>query len=126
MITRWDKVIIGLVVLLAVASYLVFSCTVFGEQPESVEISVDGKRYATYNLAEINRKNIVEIDTEFGYNLIEITNRGARMLEASCPDKTDIQSGEITKTGQVIICAPNRVSVKIVGKTKSNVDMVTY
>ena len=51
---------------------------------------------------------------------------GARVTEASCPDKTDIQSGKITKPGQMIVCVPNRVTVRILGKNRVTVDKVTY
>ena len=126
MITRWDKIIIIFVLVLAIGSYIVFSFLIFGEQAESVEIYVNGTEYATYNLVEIKENKIIDIETELGHNLIEISNKGAKMIDASCPDKTDIKSGEITKPGQIIICVPNRVSVKIIGKSKSNVDKVTY
>jgi hypothetical protein len=48
------------------------------------------------------------------------------MVDASCPDKKDVKIGKITKTRQMIICAPNRVSVKLGGNTKLQVDKVSY
>ncbi len=126
MITRWDKIIVSAVCFFALAVHAFFSYFVFAEQAVSVRIDVDGMEYATYNLTEISGKKIVEIETEYGENTLEITSEGARMISASCSDKTDVKSGKITKPGQMIICAPNRVSVRITGKGKLNVDKVAY
>lgn len=126
MITVWDKTIIASLLAAALIIYLLFAGFVFGEQPESVAIFVDGKEYATYNFAEISGVKNVEINTVFGHNIVEITSDSARVIEASCPDKTDIQSGRITKPGQMIVCVPNRVTVRIIGKSGARVDKVTY
>lgn len=126
MITVWDKTIIAALLATALLVYLLFAGFVFGEQPESVTIYVDGREYASYNLTEISGTKNVEIYTEFGHNTIEITSDGARVTEASCPDKTDIQSGKIAKPGQMLVCAPNRVTVRIIGKSPAKVDKVTY
>lgn len=126
MLTRGDKIIMIAVVFAAMAVYCVFAFCLFDGQAEAVSVFVDGKEYATYKLSAISDTKTVEINSEFGYNVLEISAHGARMLDASCKDKVDIQSGEITKPGQMLVCVPNRVTVRIVGKSKSNVDKVTY
>ncbi len=126
MITRWDKAIFVFVLLLAVMIHLFFSFSVLGEQAETISVFVDGEEYATYRLAEISGTKTVEIDTQFGRNVLKITSKGAKMIEATCPDKTDIQVGEISKPGQMLVCAPNRLAVRIFGKDNTEVDRVTY
>ncbi len=126
MITLWDKTIIVVLLTTALIIYALFAGFVFSEQPESVVILVDGREYASYTLAEITGTKNVEINTDFGHNTIKITQRGVKVTEASCPDKTDIQSGEITKPGQMLVCVPNRVTVRIIGKNAPKVDKVTY
>ena len=125
MITGWDKAIFIGVLCLAFIVYIFCFSSIVGEQAETICIFVDGDEYATYRLAEISGRKTVEINTEFGRNVLQITNSGARMLEASCPDKTDIKSGEITKPGQMLVCVPNRVAVRIFGKGNTEVDRVT-
>ena len=124
--TALDKVIIVSVVFLALLVYILFGAFVFVGRAETVEIFVDGNEYAVYNLAEISGTKIIEIESANGKNTLEITKRGAKMTEASCPDKIDVKSGEITKSGQMIVCSPNRVIVKIAGKKDKMVDKVTY
>ena len=126
MTTTLDKIIILSVVLIALLVYILFGTFVFVGNAERVEIFLDGEEYAVYNLAEISGVKVLDIKSENGYNRLEITNHGAKMTEASCPDKTDVLSGEITKVGQMIVCSPNRVMVKIAGKDDEKVDKVTY
>jgi len=125
-ITRFDKLVIFVVLILAALSYVVFSYAVFDDRAKGIEVLVDGKEYASYDFADITDYKKVKIESEFGYNVIEITNKGARMVESSCPDKLGIKSGEITKAGQMIICVPNKIFVRVVGENKLNVDKVTY
>ncbi len=126
MTTTLDKIIIFSVVLFAVLIYILFSAFVFSESAETVEIFVDGNEYAVYNLAEISGTETIKIESEKGQNTLEITKRGVKMTEATCPDRLDVKSGEITKAGQMIVCSPNRVIVKIAGKKDKRVDKVTY
>lgn len=126
MVTRWDKFIIVTVLACALLSYIIFSFCVFGETAESVEIFVDGKLYATYDFAEITETVYLDVRTDFGYNMIEISDEGVKVADASCRDKIDVMAGVISEPGQMIICVPNRISVRIVGKNKLNVDKVTY
>ena len=77
-------------------------------------------------LIDITEDKILRIETEQGFNILKITEKGALMTNASCPDKIDVKSGEISKSGQMIICIPNKVLVRITGKNKLNVDKVTY
>ena len=126
MVTKWDKAVICFVLIVALLSYIVFSYVVFGEQAEGVEVLVDGNEYAFYSFDDITDEKIIRIETENGFNVLKITEKGAVMTDASCPDKMDVKMGEISKPGQVIICIPNRVSVRITGKNKLKVDRVTY
>lgn len=125
-VTRGDILIIILVLAVALMSYMFFSYSVFAQSAEGIEVFVDGREYATYSFDELKDKKIIEIKTDLGYNILEISDRGAKMIKTSCPDKTDIQAGTISKPGQMIICVPNKVSVTVIGNNKSKVDKVTY
>lgn len=126
MITKWDKAVIFLLLTVAMLSYVVFSFAIFGEQAEGIEVFVDGKEYASYSFADITGEKNLKIETENGFNILKITEKSAVMTDASCPDKMDVKSGEISKSGQMIICVPNKVSVRVTGKKNLNVDKVTY
>ncbi|HRR92028.1 MAG TPA: NusG domain II-containing protein [bacterium] len=51
-------------------------------------------------------------------------NRKVRILSSPCPDKLCVKQGYISESGQVIICLPNRVVIKIEGR--ASFDALTY
>ncbi len=125
-ITRCDILVICGILVISAVIYVSFMCSFWSQKAENVSIYVDGNEFATYSVSEITETKLVEIKSEYGKNTLELTSKGARMLEASCPDKIDVQSGLISKPGQMLVCIPNRVTVRILGNNKSNVDKVTY
>ena len=125
MITKHDVVIISAVIVIALLFYILFAFALWNDYPEYAAIYVDGEEYAVYSLSNIKGSKTVEINTEFGQNILEITSKSVKVIDASCPDKLDVKCGEITKPNQVIICVPNKMSVRLIGKTQE-VDKVTY
>jgi hypothetical protein len=47
---------------------------------------------------------------------IQILNRKVYVLNSSCPDKVCVKAGAIDKPGPMIVCAPNRVVIRIVSR----------
>ena len=125
MTTRADRFIIVFFLLGAVFALIFLNLAVYSVEPSAIVISVDGREFARYTPDELGEPRQVEVRSEYGYNLVEVSSEGARVLEASCPDKSDVHSGMISKSNQVIICAPNRVSIRIVGGS-DDVDGVAY
>lgn len=124
--TRADKAAALAIASVAVISHIAFGAAVSDVGAKSAVISVDGKEYAVYRLRDFSKPERVVIDTEFGHNTLEISASGVKMLEADCPDKTDVKCGMITKPNQMLICAPNRVTVRLVGENSDTIDGVTY
>ena len=75
----------------------------FGEHSEDV----DGKDKKA-------EKNVRVIDIN-GHNKVVIYDGEVRMEEADCPDKLCVLQGKISRSGQTIICLPNKVMVTIKG-----------
>lgn len=59
---------------------------------------------------------------------IELETRDGkiRVVRCSCPNGMCVRTGWIQRTGQSIICAPNKVLVEVRGNTPSEYDAVTY
>ena len=49
---------------------------------------------------------------------VVVENGKVRVKESSCPDSVCVNTGEISKPGQAIVCLPNRVSIQIEGNAK--------
>ena len=77
----------------------------------TVDVSVNGTTVATYRLDE-------EIDTwidgyQGGQNHLVIQDGCARIEEADCPDKLCVKQGTVSKSGESLVCLPNRVVVAV-------------
>lgn len=77
----------------------------------TVDVSVDGTTIATYRLDE-------EVDTwidgyQGGKNHLVIHDGCARIEEADCPDKLCVKQGTVSKSGESVVCLPNRVVVAV-------------
>ena len=51
-----------------------------------------------------------------GKNILIIKDGKAYISYADCPEKTCVRTGEISKTGEKIVCLPNMVYVSVVGE----------
>lgn len=108
--------LILLVVLLAVAA-LGFYFFYFRNRPQGdqVQITIDGTVYGTYSLS---REQEIQIPDASGTttNVLSIKDGKAKMIEANCPDKLCEYQNAISKSGESIICLPNKVVVTVTGE----------
>lgn len=102
----WDVILVIMLITL-VALTLYFSLS--PKRGERAEIYHNGELYQTVYLSE---DRIISID----HVEIVIENGTIRVAESDCPDKICVAHGAISKKGQTIVCAPNRIVIKIVGK----------
>lgn len=75
------------------------------------EITVNGQLYGVYDLST---DQVIEIDTGYGHNVLEIKDGKAQMTEADCPDGYCMDQGSISANKQTIVCLPNKVVVSVV------------
>ncbi|MDO5382390.1 MAG: NusG domain II-containing protein [Eubacteriales bacterium] len=59
-----------------------------------------------------------------GYNVVVIEDGKVSMYEADCPDKLCVKTGNISKTGETIVCLPHRIVVEIKGNDREVDDIV--
>ncbi|WHH61059.1 NusG domain II-containing protein [Petroclostridium sp. X23] len=123
--TFGDKVIVVLMLAVSFAGMLIVNIFFYGQAGTSVVIEVNGQPYAKYNFNEITSSKYIEIQTQYGYNKVEIDKNRVRVVEADCPDKLDVLAGWISKSNQMIVCLPNRLVIKIEGKD-TGLDGVVY
>lgn len=69
-------------------------------------------------------KDEITIETDNGYNKLHIENGEIWIHDASCPDKLCIYQGKISGDGEIIVCLPNKLLVKIVGKDEKKIDFI--
>ncbi len=110
---KWgDFVIIGIVLLLAAALTAVLAAGTQGDRLYA-EIWQDNQLIERVALTDDTDRTI-DLD---GHNVIVLSGKSARMESADCRDQVCVRTGTLTRAGQVAVCLPNRVVLKIVGET---------
>lgn len=122
---RNDIILIAGVVLTAMAIFFGMKGyqEIHTKQAEAV-ITIDGREYGRYPLAEDRTLNIKADDES--YNILEIKDGAVSITEASCPDKICVEHFSISKTGETIVCLPNKFIVTIENGKEAEMDMSTH
>ncbi len=120
LITKKDAVIIA--VILFASAALVLSGRAFRAQGETAVISVDGKVYREIRLSDFSKKTQFSLD-----NGVVITAENGKICfsESDCKDKICIKTGEISKSGEVSVCVPNKTVIEIRGADGAD-NIITY
>lgn len=120
MIRKYKKdiwIILGLIVVSAFI-LLIFEFT--KKEGDYVVVIVNGKITETYDLH--TDTEVVLSYQEGSYNILEIKNHQAAIIQASCPDKLCCKQHAISKANETITCLPNKVVIKIIGE-KEDIDI---
>ncbi|MBU3182876.1 NusG domain II-containing protein [Clostridium psychrophilum] len=83
-------------------------------------IKMDGKIIQTIDLNAVKSQKEWNIYTKTGdYNLIEILPGKIRIKDSDCPDKICVKEGWISQAGQILVCLPHKLIIKINGKNNT-------
>lgn len=120
-LSRNDLILISvLLVFSTLFTLYLFFMTQHGDR---VTVYVDGQLNGEYPL---DTDAVVDIKGYGGGSNVMIISKGrVRMSEASCPDRHCIHQGSIERSGQSVVCLPNRVILRIDGKEEQEYDAVT-
>ena len=113
----YDALLIAAVLALAAALWLLLRPD--GERGAAVLVFQDGTEIARYALDE---ERTVTIGTE-DYNVLEIRDGQAAVVEANCGDHTCVRTGWVSRAGQRIICLPHRLEIRVTGSADSGADI---
>ena len=72
----------------------------------------------------LNQDQITHVKGPLGLTEIEVKKGRARIVRSPCKNKVCIKSGYIRYADRLAACIPNRVVVRIVGKSHRGVDAV--
>ncbi len=113
--TKGDKILIIFIIIVSLVSLGFVKKGAIGYKEKYVSIQVNGKEYKKIIFDNAVIGKTIPIETEYGYNLIEIGDGKVRVIEADCPDKIDVLQGYISSPGELIVCLPNKLVVEIKG-----------
>lgn len=83
-----------------------------------VVITSGGRLFATYPLSEDREIRVPSPEGDDDYNIVLVKSGDVSVEEASCKNKVCIRHGAISKSGESIICLPNRLIVSIEGSSE--------
>ena len=115
LLRRNDLLLAAAVLLLALGAYLLLGR---GGEASSVTVSLNGETVAVLPLSRDARLEVNGV-------VIVVEGGAAHVERSTCPDKYCVKKGEISRTGQSIICLPNRVTVTARSEDAPDVDAVT-
>ncbi len=103
-----DIILISVLLLIALSVFLIMELT--RREGAYAVVTLDGREVARYSLDEDG-----EYYLNGGTNTLVIENGRAYMKHANCKNGLCVNEGKISRTGERIVCLPNRVMVEIVG-----------
>ena len=114
---KHDLILIAALLLISLLLFAVFR--LLGGSGAWAVVKVDGKEIARYPLSKDGR-----FELNGGSNILVIEGGTARVVEADCPDKLCVRQGAISRTGEAIVCLPNRLTVTIIGAQSTDIDAI--
>jgi hypothetical protein len=118
---KLDIIIIVIVLAIGAGGYLIYSHAGDGSGGAAADSAVGRAEAEIYLGDELIDTVSLAADREFevsrdgSYNLIEVSGGKIRVAEADCPDKTCVHTGAKGRAGDLIVCLPNRLQIKIKG-----------
>ncbi|HWR40476.1 MAG TPA: NusG domain II-containing protein [Patescibacteria group bacterium] len=113
MLTRADKGLIGILLVLALGGIGLGVLYRPATENGAAEISVAGQLVRTVPLRDGYREDI-RLEHGQHFNLIEVRDRQVRIREADCPDQICVRAGWASLGQQQIVCLPHLLVIKIV------------
>jgi hypothetical protein len=89
---------------------------------ETVEVEVSGENVLTIGRGE---SGVREVTGPLGTTRIEIRRRQVRILSSPCPLKICQRAGWIGTAGEMLVCLPNEVAVRLPGRPPGLVDALS-
>lgn len=112
-ITNFKLAIIFIVILLICVIWIAVQ-NIAGDL--QAQIIVDGEVVEIIDSLENENIKKIKIETEFGYNYICYGQGSIWIEQSDCENQTCVNFGKADRAGQVIICAPHKLAVKIVSE----------
>ena len=73
----------------------------------------------------LDRNRDIPIEWDEHRIVLRIENKSIRILYADCPRQYCVHSGPVRAAGDILICVPNKLVIRIEGKKKNSFDVIT-
>jgi len=93
-----------------------------GGRPARAEVEAAGKIVATLDLSS---DGVSEIKGPLGVTRIEVLGHRVRVLFSPCPRQACRHGGWIGGAGEMLVCLPNEIVIRLPGQRAGAIDAVT-
>jgi hypothetical protein len=121
---RGARLILGDAAVLGILAAGVFAVLVpraAGGLPSRAEVEVSGKAAA---LLDLSHEGVSEIAGPLGLTRLEVRGGRVRVLSSPCPRQSCRHGGWIGSAGEVLVCLPNEVLVRLPGRLPGAPDAI--
>ncbi len=116
LITKKDIILILILLVAGVTGLIAVNSA---DRGKTATVKADGKTVEVISLEDENGS------VKYNGVVICLENGEIYVKDSDCADKICVRSGRISKSGETVICAPNRVSVEINGDKSDSPDALT-
>ena len=113
MITRGDISLIIFILIFSISIFFGFHLYGLAPGKTYAVIEADGLIVQKISLGNPGPDFETQVEGHIGSTRIQLLENKIRILESPCPDKDCVRQGWISRPGQILVCLPNRVLVKI-------------
>lgn len=87
------------------------------------EVTVNGETVLTLDLQTAAARETYPLEN----GVVLVTeNHTVAFLSADCPDKVCVQTGSLSRAGEVAACVPTGTVVTVKGESRTTIDGITY
>jgi hypothetical protein len=126
--TRGDKLLVIFILVISLIGTYGVKTLSFDVDKKYAVIESQGEMVAKVSLGPGTQDQTMRVKGPLGYSIVEIGKDKVRMLESPCPGEVSYccyELGWISQPGQIVVCLPNQVVIRVVGE-KNNVDDTAY
>ncbi len=120
MFTRADKILIISLIAISAVSYP--AVKYLSGRGSFLEIEAQGE---TVTVVRMDQDRDVTVQGRLGTTIIRIDENGARFIGSPCTDKKCVKSAPIEDAGEIAVCVPNRVMIRVLGENRVKTDFIS-
>ncbi|HQB63557.1 MAG TPA: NusG domain II-containing protein [Sedimentibacter sp.] len=118
-INKNDIGLIAAIIIINVFLIIYGGKTAVASNSKTAYIYSDNQLAGQYVLTD-GIKDEIRIESKEGYNVVHIEDGRIWIHDASCPDKICISQGKISSDGEIIVCLPNKMFIKIIDENDND------
>ena len=115
-----DVILLVIILALSVLGFVLLRKN--SSDSSKVEITVSGQ---TVKSVPLSANGTYPIESDYGYNIICVESGQVWVEDTDCPNKDCMRFGKVSSEGQVILCLPHKLAVRIVGGEGGS-DAISY